>query len=70
MNQPVGKSVRPVTQRASGEAKNATTSAMSDSVPSRPRGVREMQTFFTSSVRVAFSASVSVGPGPTALATA
>jgi len=70
MNPPVAKSVCPVTQRASGEAKNETTSAMSDSVPSRPRGVREMQTFFTSSVRVAFSASVSVGRGPTALAMA
>src|ERR1700676_3963027 len=39
-NPPVVSSTSPVTQRASGEARNATTSATLDVVPSRPSGVR------------------------------
>src|SRR6202521_6344426 len=39
-NPPVVSSTCPVTQRASGEARNATTSATLDVVPSRPSSVR------------------------------
>src|ERR1700726_2223016 len=48
-NPPVVASTCPVTQRASGEARNATTSATLDVVPSRPSGVRATIPFTASS---------------------
>ena len=59
----------PVTQRASGEARNATTSATLDVVPSRPSGVRATIPFTASSpIRAvaALSIAVSTRPGATA----
>src|SRR6202140_4903504 len=68
-NPPVLASTCPVTQRASGEARNATTSATSDVVPSRPSGVRATIPFTASSpIRAvaALSIAVSTRPGATA----
>jgi hypothetical protein len=51
----------PVTQRASGEARNATTSATSDVVPSRPSGVRATIPFTASSpIRAVAALSIAV----------
>jgi hypothetical protein len=58
----------PVTQRASGEARNATTSATLDVVPSRPSGVRATIPFTAPSpIRAvaALSIAVSTRPGAT-----
>src|SRR5581483_3192526 len=57
----------PVTHRASSEARNATTSAMSSGVPRRRRAVISIITRCCSGGMTSRSISVSVGPGATAL---